>query len=52
MYDFYFKQKAAYEMGWRLVGSEICIRDRLSSYSGFLKTVQHQWQPYNPFLPP
>ena len=28
-YDF-FKQKTAYEIGVRLVGSEMCIRDRLS----------------------
>ena len=27
---FFFKQKAAYELGVRLVGSEMCIRDRAS----------------------
>ena len=26
--DFFFKQKTAYEIGVRLVGSEMCIRDR------------------------
>ena len=26
---FFFKQKTAYEIGVRLVGSEMCIRDRL-----------------------
>ena len=28
---FFFKQKTAYEIGVRLVGSEMCIRDRLIS---------------------
>ena len=28
---FFFKQKTAYEIGVRLVGSEMCIRDRRSS---------------------
>ena len=27
-YSFFFKQKTAYEIGVRLVGSEMCIRDR------------------------
>ena len=27
---FFFKQKTAYEIGVRLVGSEMCIRDRNS----------------------
>eukprot|EP01016_Furgasonia_blochmanni_P022481 TRINITY_DN2447_c0_g1_i19.p1 TRINITY_DN2447_c0_g1~~TRINITY_DN2447_c0_g1_i19.p1 ORF type:complete len:105 (-),score=18.20 TRINITY_DN2447_c0_g1_i19:99-413(-) len=27
-YFFFFKQKTAYEIGVRLVGSEMCIRDR------------------------
>ena len=26
---FFFKQKTAYEIGVRLVGSEMCIRDRM-----------------------
>ena len=26
---FFFKQRTAYEVGVRLVGSEMCIRDRL-----------------------
>ena len=30
---FFFKQKTAYEIGVRLVGSEMCIRD--SAYSAF-----------------
>src|SRR5665647_3851610 len=29
MLFFFFKQKTAYEIGVRLVGSEMCIRDRL-----------------------
>ena len=29
---FFFKQKTAYEMLRSLVGSEMCIRDRLSRY--------------------
>ena len=28
MLNFFFKQKTAYEIGVRLVGSEMCIRDR------------------------
>ena len=28
---FFFKQKTAYEIGVRLVGSEMCIRDRIRS---------------------
>src|SRR5665647_3878513 len=28
MFFFFFKQKTAYEIGVRLVGSEMCIRDR------------------------
>ncbi len=34
---FFFKQKTAYEIGVRLVGSEVCIRDRTTGVSG--KTV-------------
>ena len=30
MYVFFFKQKTAYEMLRSLVGSEMCIRDRLN----------------------
>ena len=30
---FFFKQKTAYEIGVRLVGSEMCIRDSLSQYT-------------------
>ena len=29
---FFFKQKTAYEIGVRLVGSEMCIRDSLDSF--------------------
>ena len=28
VFFFFFKQKTAYEIGVRLVGSEMCIRDR------------------------
>ena len=28
LFFFFFKQKTAYEIGVRLVGSEMCIRDR------------------------
>ena len=31
LYVFFFKQKTAYEMLRSLVGSEMCIRDRLTS---------------------
>ena len=31
---FFFKQKTAYEMLRSLVGSEMCIRDRLRTVSG------------------
>ena len=30
MFFFFFKQKTAYEIGVRLVGSEMCIRDRVT----------------------
>src|SRR5665647_1966499 len=30
---FFFKQKTAYEIGVRLVGSEMCIRDRLNPHT-------------------
>ena len=30
--EFFFKQKTAYEIGVRLVGSEMCIRDRYIDY--------------------
>eukprot|EP01016_Furgasonia_blochmanni_P051292 TRINITY_DN8050_c0_g1_i1.p1 TRINITY_DN8050_c0_g1~~TRINITY_DN8050_c0_g1_i1.p1 ORF type:complete len:243 (+),score=18.50 TRINITY_DN8050_c0_g1_i1:1-729(+) len=33
MYFFFFKQKTAYEIGVRLVGSEMCIRDRSLIFS-------------------
>ena len=29
---FFFKQKTAYEIGVRLVGSEMCIRDRIRDF--------------------
>src|SRR5665647_2806931 len=32
MLFFFFKQKTAYEIGVRLVGSEMCIRDRLGHH--------------------
>src|SRR5665647_2317325 len=32
MFFFFFKQKTAYEIGVRLVGSEMCIRDSSSSW--------------------
>ena len=31
---FFFKQKTAYEIGVRLVGSEMCIRDRYIAKRG------------------
>ena len=31
---FFFKQKTAYEIGVRLVGSEMCIRDRINAVLG------------------
>ena len=31
---FFFKQKTAYEIGVRLVGSEMCIRDRPGTGAG------------------
>src|SRR5664279_6012859 len=36
---FFFKQKTAYEIGVRLVGSEMCIRDR--TYYGAEKWMPH-----------
>ena len=34
-YTFFFKQKTAYEIGVRLVGSEMCIRDSLVQSRGY-----------------
>ena len=36
MFFFFFKQKTAYEIGVRLVGSEMCIRDSVNTvkYAG------------------
>src|SRR5680860_1700134 len=36
---FFFKQKTAYEIGVRLVGSEMCIRDRYQTYRSRSKIV-------------
>ena len=38
---FFFKQKTAYEIGVRLVGSEMCIRDSLSKIEYYLDVI-HQ----------
>ena len=37
---FFFKQKTAYEIGVRLVGSEMCIRDRLWSFSDTHRSIR------------
>ena len=37
---FFFKQKTAYEIGVRLVGSEMCIRDRI--IVGVLGMIQNE----------
>ncbi len=43
MFDFFFfKQKTAYEIGVRLVGSEMCIRDRTTRVSNLVA-----WQSTN-----
>src|SRR5680860_1518507 len=42
---FFFKQKTAYEIGVRLVGSEMCIRDRY----GIIKDSKGLSIPYNFF---
>ena len=34
VFFFFFKQKTAYEIGVRLVGSEMCIRDRYIHLTG------------------
>ena len=41
VFFFFFKQKTAYEIGVRLVGSEMCIRDRLTAaeYLAFEKDM-------------
>ena len=39
--SFFFKQKTAYEIGVRLVGSEMCIRDRFLGL--FSKDDIHSW---------
>ena len=39
---FFFKQKTAYEIGVRLVGSEMCIRDRCEAITNIVKNaVEH-----------
>src|SRR5665647_3939641 len=38
---FFFKQKTAYEIGVRLVGSEMCIRDRY--LAGFAYSMCGMW---------
>ena len=35
LFFFFFKQKTAYEIGVRLVGSEMCIRDRFGLSASF-----------------
>ena len=44
IFFFFFKQKTAYEIGVRLVGSEMCIRD---SHKGFqvFNDLMDQYQP-------
>src|SRR5665647_3688514 len=37
---FFFKQKTAYEIGVRLVGSEMCIRDRVNQRAVTLNQVE------------
>ena len=39
---FFFKQKTAYEMLRSLVGSEMCIRDRLGGVRGFDRGSGHE----------
>ena len=46
---FFFKQKTAYEMLRSLVGSEMCIRDRLASVSSLaLNASAFKKLPYDP----
>src|SRR5665647_129582 len=47
---FFFKQKTAYEIGVRLVGSEMCIRDRYNS-SILLLIIQHVFNGIYVFSP-
>ena len=47
---FFFKQKTAYEIGVRLVGSEMCIRDRYTPFDskgglgGFYRVFGEKYQ--------
>src|SRR5665647_3756745 len=36
---FFFKQKTAYEIGVRLVGSEMCIRDRIRGWANYHRHI-------------
>ena len=42
---FFFKQKTAYEIGVRLVGSEMCIRDRQYIVTYVKQTGSAHWGP-------
>ncbi len=43
-YIFFFKQKTAYEIASCLVGSEMCIRDRVTT--GVSNPLQSRWMPW------
>ena len=47
---FFFKQKTAYEIGVRLVGSEMCIRDRAIAVIFALSMYYLAVSANNPFL--
>ena len=47
MFFFFFKQKTAYEIGVRLVGSEMCIRDSLGIVGGVLTKKMPDFDPRN-----
>ena len=47
---FFFKQKTAYEIGVRLVGSEMCIRDRPNTGALIPSNWLHKGQPPNTLI--
>ena len=50
LYFFFFKQKTAYEIRLSLVGSEMCIRDRINSVPTALKSKLGNLKLTNPSI--
>src|SRR5665647_985180 len=46
VFFFFFKQKTAYEIGVRLVGSQMCIRDRMNTDNMSILGLTLDYGPY------